>query len=239
MRVIARLIAIAVVLLTAAPAPASAALTATGVRIGAQSAYVRVVVDLSGATFTPNEAAATDAAPQDGAARVDLHRAGIRVRTAGATGQGVRVRVGLTGASSASIRMTSVAGRFKYVRLTGLHSPERLVIDLYTSAPPPDAAEIRSAPGGCLALTRVRRAGTSFKVRGTAHDLFEGAFELLVRDARGRIVGRRTVTAHGAWGRSLPYVVTGAQVGTVEAVAASAKDGSLACLAQVRVALVK
>jgi hypothetical protein len=125
------------------------------------------------------------------------------------------------------------------VRVSALHGPERLVIDLYRSAPPSRAAEIRSGVRSCLTLRSVQRGGRRFRVRGTELDLFEGSFLLRVRDAGGRVVGRRIVTARGAWQATVPYGgVRRAQAGTVEAVAESAKDGSLACLVQVRVALV-
>ena len=45
------------------------------------------------------------------------------------------------------------------------------------------------------------------------------------------------MTARGTWSQTLSYDVDSAGPGTVEVVAASAKDGSLACLVQLRVAL--
>ena len=70
------LLALSVVLLTAAPAAASAALTIDDARVGAQPAYVRVVLDLSGGTAQINEAEATDHAVRDGSARVDVSMPG-------------------------------------------------------------------------------------------------------------------------------------------------------------------
>ena len=75
-------------------------------------------------------------------------------------------------------------------------------------------------------------------MRGTELNLFEGSFLLRVRNARGGIVGRKIVTARGAWHRTVTYTgVPRGQAGTLEAVALSANDGSLACLVQVRVRL--
>src|SRR5215207_10751196 len=54
------LAALAFVLFGATPASASAALTLDDVRIGAQPAYVRVVVDVTGGSAEINEAEATD-----------------------------------------------------------------------------------------------------------------------------------------------------------------------------------
>ncbi|MEA2220149.1 MAG: Immunoglobulin-like domain of bacterial spore germination, partial [Solirubrobacteraceae bacterium] len=151
---------------------------------------------------------------------------------------GVRARLSLVAAGRARVQLTETAGRFKYVRVTALPAPQRLVIDLYRTAPPSSpAAEIMKGPNGCLELTSVQRTGRSFRVRGIEHDVFEGSFVVRVRNAAGRVVGSRVVTARGGWSQTVPYRVTAAQSGTVEAVAASAKDGSLACLVQVRVAL--
>ena len=237
---ILRLATLALLALAAAPASASAALTASDVRIGAQPALVRVVVDFTGGRFELNEADATDPAVRDGSGRVDIRHAGIVAPARDRSAQGVRARVGLVSANRARVRLTFAPGRFKYVRVWALHGPERLVIDLYRSAPPRTAAaEIRRGVNRCLTLSSVSRTGRSFRVRGVERDLFEGTFLLRVRDATGRVVGRRIGTARGPWDLRVGYSgITSAQAGTVEAVAESAKDGSLACLVQVRVALV-
>src|SRR5204863_3399409 len=126
---------------------------------------------------------------------------------------------------------SGAAGRFKYVRVSVLHGPERFVIDLYRGAPPGPQAEIRTGVNSCLKLTSIQRTATTYRVRGTERNLFEGSFVIRVRDARGRVIGRRIVTARGAWNQTVSYAgVTSRQAGTVEAVAASAKDGSLACI---------
>ena len=232
-------LAILTALLLAAPSSASTALTASEVRVGAQPGFVRVVVDFTGGSFELNEANADDPSPADGDSRVEIRHAGIRVVAADVRAHGVRVRLSRPAAGRARVLLTSDAGKFKYVRVTALHGPERLVVDLYRRTPPSSAAaEIRAAPNRCLTLTSVSRDAARFDVRGTELDLFEANFLLRVRDGRGRVVGQRVVTARGDWQRSIGYRVSRAQAGTVEGVAASAKDGSLACLVQVRVALV-
>ena len=237
MRSIIRLAALAALLLV--PSSASAALTASEVRVGAQPGFVRVVVDFTGGTLELNEANADDPSPADGDSRVEIRHAAIRVVAADVRAQGVRARLSRPGAGRARVLLTSDPGKFKYVRVTALHGPERLVIDLYRRAPPSStAAEIRVGTNRCLTLGSVSRTGTRFALEGTELNLFEGSFLLRVRDARGRVVGQRVVTARGAWERSIGYSVSSAQPGTVEGVAQSAKDGSLACLVQVRVALV-
>jgi hypothetical protein len=226
-------------LLLAAPSTASAALTASHVRVGAQPGFVRVVVEFTGGTVALNQANADDPSPADGFARVELSHSGIRVVAADVRAHGLRARLSRPSAGRARVLLTSDPGTFKYVRVTALHGPERLVIDLYRRIPPSStAAEIRVGTNRCLTLDSVSRNGTRFTVKGTELNLFEGSFLLRVRDARGRVVGRRVVTARGAWERSIGYSVSSAQPGTVEGVALSAKDGALACLVQVRVALV-
>jgi immunoglobulin-like protein involved in spore germination len=197
---------------------------------------VRVVVDFSGGTLAIGAADATDALPADGTARVEVRQAGISALAIDRSAAGVRVR-----ASQATGRVVfgleSARRAFKYLRVSGLHSPERLVLDLYSSKPPTRAAEIRSGRNGCLTLTSVSADGHGFRVRGVERDLFEASFVMRVRDAAGRVVGRRIMTARGAWNARIAYRVSAAGTGTLEAVASSAKDGSLACLVQVRVGL--
>lgn len=63
-------------------------------------------------------------------------------------------------------------------------------------------------------------------------------FQAIVRNRNERIVGTRPVTATaGQWHRRVRYDVGGQQAGTFEVVDFSERDGSLTCIAQVRVAL--
>ena len=187
---ILRLAALAIVAVAALPSQASAALTASDVRIGAQPAFVRVVVDVTGGPAEFNETDATDHVVADGSGRVDISHPGI-------------------------------------------------VVDLYRSRAPGPAAEIRTGVDGCLTLASVQTTGHTFRLRGTARNLFEANFVIRVRDGLGRVLGRRIVTANGPWNQTVSYPVgTSRQAGTVEAVAESAKDGSLVCIVQRRVRLV-
>jgi hypothetical protein len=163
-------------------------------------------------------------APAISTLAIDRSAAGVRVRVAQAANRLV-------------IRLEGARRAFKYLRVSGLHRPERLVLDLYSAKPPNRAAEIRAGRNGCLSLTSVAADGRGFRVRGVERDLFEASFVLRVRDAAGRSVGRRVMTARGAWSARVAYRVSTAGIGTVEAVADSAKDGSLVCLVQVRVGL--
>jgi hypothetical protein len=74
-------------------------------------------------------------------------------------------------------------------------------------------------------------------VDGSARDIFENQFVTIVRDRLGRIIGRRPVSfgASGAWSSAIRYRSRRVQFATLEAVDDSERDGSLACLAQVRV----
>jgi len=224
------------ILALAAVAPAAAVLEAVRIRIGAHPATVRVVVDFTGGGLRSNEIEATDPDPADGTVRVRLRHGGVRTRAAPARGEGVRATV-----AGATNRLDVVAraagGSFKYLQVSVLHAPERLALDLYRSRPPVAGAEIPVGARGCLAIDSVAAGQREFTVRGREHDLFEHAFVLRVRNRGGRVVGRKSMTAAGAWRARIGYRVAAAQPGTLEAAADSAKDGSLACLAQVRVTL--
>jgi hypothetical protein len=234
-RTIQRTALLALALLVAAPASASA-LTATGARSAAHPGFVRVVVDFTGGRLEINEAQATDPAPADGTARVEISRPGISALAFDRSANGVRVRLSAA-TGRVIVRLVSARRAFKYLRVSALHGPERLVLDLYSAKPPRRAAEIRTGRNACLSLTSFRADGRGFRVRGVERDLFEASFVLRVRDAAGRVVGRRLMTARGAWSARVAYRVSTAQTGTLEGYAASAKDGSLACLVQVRVGL--
>ena len=234
-RDIAVLAVLAVLMLVAAPASASA-LTATDARIAQHAGFVRVAVDFTGGTLQLNDADATDPVPSDGSARVVLRGTAIGSVPIDKAANGVRVRI-TRGTNELVIRLSSALRAFKYLRISGLHGSERLVLDLYSAKPPSAAAEIRTGRLNCLRLTSIRAAGRGFRVRGVEKDLFEGSFVLRVRDASGRVVGSRTVTARGAWILRVGYRAARAGRGTVEAVADSAKDGALACLVQRRVGL--
>jgi hypothetical protein len=227
---------LALVLGLAAVAPAAAGLTAERTRIGAHPATVRVVVDFSGGTLVAGEFEATDPGPADGTVRVRLRHRGVRAHAAPARAAGVRATV--TGATNRlDVAARAAAGRFKYLLVGVLHAPERLVLDLYRSRPPVAGAEIPVGAGGCLAITSVVPGARAFTVRGRERDLFEHSFVLRVRNRAGRVVGQKVMTANGAWRARVGYRVSAGQPGTLEAVADSAKDGSLDCLAQVRVTL--
>ena len=227
---------LALALALSAVAPAAAGLEAVRTRIGAHPATVRVVVDFTGGALQLGELEATDPNPADGTVRVRLRHRGVRAHAAPVRADGVRATV--TGAANrVDVAARAAAGRFKYLRVSVLHAPERLVLDLYRSRPPVAGAEIPVGAGGCLAITSVVPGSHAFAVRGREQDLFEHSFVLRVRNRAGRVVGQKAMTANGAWRARVGYHVSAGQPGTLEAVADSAKDGSLDCLAQLRVTL--
>jgi hypothetical protein len=233
---LALLLATAAAAVSAPGAPATVDLTAIGVRAGAHPAYVRVVVDFADGVVAASEIEAVDHRAADGAVKIRLRHRNVQAQAAPALAAGVRVAV-TGGRDRLDIRASFARGRFKYVQVTTLHAPERLVIDLYRSAPASGAAEIRTGRGRCLTLTGVVAGRRSFRVTGSERNLFEHGFVLRVRDRSGRVAGRRIMTAEGPWSARIGYRVASRQRGTLEGVAESAKDGSLVCIVQAGVSL--
>jgi len=222
----------------ALPVVASAALTATQIRIGNHPAFVRVVVDFTGGTLHANDVESPDPQPFDGSARVRVTSAGVTASAPAVTSEGVAARV-LQRSGFVVVTLKARQHRFKYLEHGVLHSPERLVIDLWKARPPRPAAEFPTAPqGGCLSIDTFTASPGQVTANGTETDLFEHMFQADVRNRKGRVVGTRPVTATGGhWHRRVPFTVAASQPGTFEAVDFSEQDGSLTCIAQVRVAL--
>ena len=230
----------------AAPARASAEartatvdLTAHRIRIGDHPAFVRVVVDFTDGRLGVNDSEAANPDPFDGTASVDVRHRRIQAQAPARRAHGVRVRI-TQATDRVRVRLNAQPGRFKYLRRWQLSSPDRVVLDLYKSRPPVTGAEILTAPDGCLSLDRLVVSPPRIRASGRARFLFENTFQLVVRDRRGAEVGDRIVTVarpFGRWWSTVRYDVDRTQPGTLEAVALSARDGALACLAQARVRL--
>jgi hypothetical protein len=221
-----------------APAAASAALTATQIRIGNHPAFVRVVVDFTGGTLHANDVESPDPNPFDGRSRVRITHAGIATTAGAVHDRGVAARI-RQGSGFLALRLASRKHRFKYLEHGVLHSPERLVIDLWKARPPSASAEFPTAPqGGCLSIENLDSLPGRIRADGTETDIFEHMFQANVRNRKGRLVGTRPVTGNaGHWHRTVSFTVGSAQAGTFEVVDLSEQDGSLSCIAQVRVAL--
>ncbi len=224
----------------AAPDTAAATvdLTAHRIRVGDHPAFVRVVVDFTDGRLGSNDSEAADPNPfSDGRATVDVRHRRIQAQAAAVRAAGVRIRI-TQATNRIRIHLTGARGRFKHLARAQLTGPDRVVLDLYKSRPAA-GGEIRSARNGCLVI-RSRSSGRgAVRAAGTARDLFESSFVLIVRDARGRVRGTRVVTfpASGRWTRTVRHRAPSVQSGTLEAVAHSARDGALVCIAQVRVRL--
>jgi len=217
--------------------PAAAApLTATEIRIGDHPGFVRVVVEFTGGRVVPGEVVATDPDPfPDGFVRLPLTRSGVRTTAARARGHGVFARIGHV-PGRITIRLSAADRRFKYAGYFAQHTPERLVIDLFKSRPPSDAAEITRGRGGCLTLAAHSVTATRVTASGRERDLFEHSLVVRLRRTGGRIHRQKAETApNRRWSTSFTYPMAVRQSGTLEAVALSAKDGTLDCLVQVRV----
>jgi hypothetical protein len=135
-----------------------------------------------------------------------------------------------------TIRLTGADRRFKYVGYFAQRGPERLVLDLYKARPPVNAAEIDAGRGGCLRLDSHQVTRNHVNAAGRERDLFEHSLVVRLRREDGRIHRQRAETAfQNRWSTSFNYPAIARQDGTLEAVALSAKDGTLDCLVQARV----
>jgi hypothetical protein len=219
-----------------APQASAAAFTATQIRIGDHPGFVRVVVDFTGGTLGFNQVAATDPDPfPDGFVRLTVMRPGSTSTAAPVRAHGVFARIGQAG-GRLTIRVSGRDRRFKYLFYVVQHTPERLVIDLYKSRPPSDAAEITRGRGSCLTLRSHTVTRARVKAAGRERNLFEHMFVVRLRRHGGRVHKQQAVAAlDGRWSTSFAYPHARRQTGTLEAVDFSAKDGAVDCLVQIRV----
>jgi Immunoglobulin-like domain of bacterial spore germination len=216
-------------LLLALPASASAAVTATKVRVGNHRGLVRVVVDFTGGTISANNVElAAGNIDGSGRARLELTLPGARTTAPTTRAHGVRVVVTKT-AAGLRVRIISVRHRFKLLGYRALRSPTRLVIDVYRRS-----SRARLGVGGCVRVS-ARSTSTSgmVRARGTVGRIFEATFRVQLRRSTGRLVAARTVTHQpGRWSTLLHHTVARRQPGLLEAFVLSAKDGAVQCLSQ-------
>src|SRR5215217_8262035 len=152
----------------ALPAAASAALKATQIRIGAHPAFDRVVVDFTGGTLHLNDVESPDPLPYGGLAKVRVTASGITTTAHRASSErlwSVRIK---QESGSILVKLVPKLHRFKYLEYSVLHSPERLVIDLWRARPPGSAAEFPVAPqGGCLSIDNFTEASDRITASGS------------------------------------------------------------------------
>jgi len=231
MRWIAMVTAVGVLTLPALAGAAShelSALSATNVRIGDHPAFVRVVVVFDG------RVRANDVefrALTKTMATVRLNRPGVGTSTSGRTREGVSVAL-QPATQGLNIAMTYAPRRFKYLSYAVV-TGNRLAMDLWKSAPP--STPTQTCKGLSIGSWHVKPGVVT--VTGTEHGIFENQFAVVLRGPGGKVLGRKHVFGPGAWSAKVRYTASRHRVGTLEAVAFSAKDGALQCLAQTRVSL--
>ena len=223
----------------ALPARADAAVTATDIRISSHAAFVRVAIDVTGGRVRHRDVFATDPSPfGDGRGRLSIEKPAIDTDAAPEHAFGVDASF-VQGTNRIVLRLDADRRRFKYLGYDTRRTGRRLVVDLWRARPPGANAEFPTAPqGGCLTIDTFSVGPGTASAAGEEHGIFEHMFQVTLRNRAGRVV--RTVgvsSVAGAWSRSFSYAVDVRQVGTLEAVDLSEKDGSLFCLAQVRVTL--
>lgn len=207
-------------------AGASSRPAATDVRIGDHPAFVRVVVD-----FNRSVPAGQVGFDQLLARRADVHVTGAGTSKGTTGGQGDGVSVALQPGTQA-LHITASwthTKRFKYLSYAVV-TGNRLAIDLWKSVPARGANPIHTCSG--LRLSSWSADGKAVVVKGHERGVFEHQFQVVVRDANGKVLGRKVVRGPGRWTAKVPYHVASSRPGTIEAVSYSPKDGSLACLAQ-------
>ena len=221
-------------LCVAPAANATVNLTGVSMRVGDHPAFTRVVVTFTDGDLQRFEPSTLDPSPADGAALVEVAHAGVRAEAPAAAGYGVRAAL-VQGRDAVRLRLRTAPGRFKYVGYRVLAGPERLVVDLWKSAPPPAATR----SDGCLRLVTWSMAPGRVVLTGKElRPLFEHNVVARLRNATGRQVLVRPMTAvNGRWAGSFRYRVAADGPGTLEAASMSAKDGSLECLVQAPVTL--
>lgn len=205
------------------------------VRGSEKPALVAFTVTFSGGRLQVGSIFAGDPAPfSDGTSRIRVRGATISHARTTSVG-GVTLRIAYQN-QSLSLRLRAAPSKFKYLGYRLLRRPERLVVELWKSRPP--AKPMRAARDSCLSLSRWATKAGAVSAAGSERNLFEHMFVVQLRNASGRVVGRRSVAASaGRWSTRVGYHVSRRQVGTLEAVDLSEGDGSLVCLAQVKVTL--
>jgi hypothetical protein len=226
--------------------------TAVGdIRVVDRAATVRVVVAVTGGTVSAREGSvqAIDPEPGDGRAVIEIAGASIAAPGTVASGSGVRVRLAAS-PEGARIVLDGARRAFKFVSYRASGRGDRLIIDLWKGTGA--RRDMRVLDDGCLRLTRWRPGNGLARLAGRElTPIFEHNVVLSVRDAQGRRVGLRAVTATegtfkpdfsgyltpGRWSGTVSYTVPEPRRGMLEAWSASARDGALDCLVQVPVML--
>jgi hypothetical protein len=181
------------------PDAASAALTATHIRIGDHPAFVRVVVDFTGGTLHRNDVESPDPQPFDcRAASAYWYHGECASRDRGAGHRPDRAALGRDRASALGEEAPLQVPGAQRPALAGTARRRPLEVAAATSA-----AEVPTASqGGCLSIENSDALPGRVRADGSENDLFEHMFQMNVRNQKGRVVGTRPVTASaGHWHR--------------------------------------
>ncbi len=235
----------------AVPTASAGGTSVSDVTVTDRAATVRVVVSVTGGTVSAREGVvqAIDAEPGDGRAVIEIANAGIPAPGTVASGSGVQVRLAAS-PSGARIVLDGARRAFKFVSYKASGRGDRLVIDLWKGTGA--RRDMQVLNDGCLRLTGWNPGNGLARLVGLElTPIFEHNVVLSVRDAQGRRVGLRPVTATegtfkadfsgylkpGRWNGNVPYTVGEPRRGLLEAWSSSARDGALECLVQVPVVL--
>jgi hypothetical protein len=208
-----------------APAPSA---RISGVQLAVKGGDVVAVVALAGPLKRlQQETNASDPDPSNGTVSLEIAATGQATLTPAMAG-GVTARI-VPRARRSTLLLRTTPGRFFAVSYDLMQRPARLEVRLWSATP---AKGTRYGPAGCLSLSRIVASAGKVMVGGRERQVFEHSFVIQLRDATGRVVGSRPVVSrNGRFSVTLKTTATPGP-GWVEAVADSAKDGSLACLAR-------
>ena len=222
---------------------------ASPLHIGQNPAFTRVTVDLpAGAALRGGESGVetTDPSPLDGRAVVRARTTGPRIGAAELRRAGVHVRV-RANPSGFTVLVEARRGSLKFVSYRAAPSGRRLAIDLWRNT---TSGSARILSDGCLRIDAWSATARSARARGRElKPLFEHGLVLsLRRQGPGptTIAEKPLIATEGTFRPDFSgYAVPGRWSGRLafspaatprramlEAWSASAKDGSLECLAQ-------
>lgn len=207
--------------------------TVLAVRHGEHEGYERVVLDLGvgeePARVVPRWTLVSPLG--DGLLRINLPSASATGVSDGGLGDGLVADFHVVRAPEGGMFVDFTARRAFRYRVLELADPARLVVDLERSGPPPE--DPPPAVGGDTVLLEPRpgeRVSDPLTIAGYSRN-FEAANTVVLKDARGRELVRKTVTGND-WGATWGYFEATLDLppfsgkGVLQVGAASARDGS-------------
>jgi hypothetical protein len=235
-------IVLATLALAGTSAGAATPLTLTGMREDpGRVGLLRLVIGFSGSGLQGNRVVADGFTHTRGnpttLASARLTISGVAVAPQPALIAQDRTVIRATGnGTRAQLTIDPRDGRYKYLYYE-IPDPHHILILLWRSNVPGPAAYVKHGfPRGCLVLNHTQRIPGRVTVFGSERGIFEHQFQLDLRDGAGRQITRTTVHAvNGQWSGTLAYSLSRAQWVTLEAVAFSAKDEAISCIAEIAI----